>query len=67
MKVYINTQHYIPMFYKMLENIAFESVKFFGCTWAINMTYHYKKPVFFVMSPKIVDVLLDINILEKEM
>jgi hypothetical protein len=28
---------------------------------------HYKKPVFFVMSPKIVDVLLDINILEKEM
>jgi len=39
MKVYINTQHYIPVFYKMLENIAFESVKFFGCTWAINMTY----------------------------
>jgi hypothetical protein len=28
---------------------------------------HYKKPVYFVMSPKIVDVLLDINILEKEM
>jgi hypothetical protein len=28
---------------------------------------HYKKPVFFVMSPKTVDVLLDINILEKEM
>ena len=27
---------------------------------------HYKKPVFFVMSPKIVDILLDINILEKE-
>jgi hypothetical protein len=28
---------------------------------------HYKKPMFFVMSPKIVDVLLDINILEKKM
>ena len=28
---------------------------------------HYKEPVFFVMSPKIVDVLLDINIFEKEM
>ena len=27
---------------------------------------HYKKPVLFVMSPKIVDVLQDINILEKE-
>ena len=30
------------------------------------LNWHYKKPVFFVMSPKIVDVLLDINILEKE-
>ena len=29
--------------------------------------FHYKKPVFFVMSSKIVDVLLDINIFEKEM
>jgi hypothetical protein len=28
---------------------------------------HYKKPVFFMMSPKIVDVLLNINILDKEM
>jgi hypothetical protein len=30
-------------------------------------TPHCKKPVFFAMSPKTIDVLLDINILEKEM
>jgi hypothetical protein len=32
-----------------------------------NIVLHYKKLVFFVMSPKIVDILLDINILGKEM
>jgi hypothetical protein len=32
-----------------------------------GLIFHYKKSVFFVMPPKIVDVLLDINILEKEM
>jgi hypothetical protein len=36
-------------------------------TYDILTHYHYKKPVFFVMPPKIVDFLPDINILDEEM
>ena len=32
-----------------------------------SVALYYKKPVLFLMSPKIVDVLLDINIFKKEM
>ena len=50
-------------------------VKRFKVGWTMNCSTpsvitsnkHYEKPVFFVMSPKIVGVLLDINIFEKEM
>ena len=52
--------------YLQIESCAYMRWLFLIQLWKQGFVT-IKKPVFFVMSPKIVDVLLDINIFEKKM